>query len=85
MSDNLGLKENNIAVITGGIRGSNGDDAKGTRNWPDEAFSCAAVDIIALHGFVASHLQLSASAQILLMLDRYFRTPADEPWVSALS
>ncbi|KAK4455250.1 hypothetical protein QBC34DRAFT_66456 [Podospora aff. communis PSN243] len=39
-----------IAVATGAIGGA----LSGSNNYPDEVFSCAAIDIISLHGYYAS-------------------------------
>lgn len=49
LKDDLGLGESNIAVLTGGISGAQTVD--GTQNFPDSAFDCPAVDVIAIHGY----------------------------------
>ncbi|KAJ4356227.1 uncharacterized protein N0V89_004257 [Didymosphaeria variabile] len=49
LRDGLGLGENNIAVITGGISGPQTVD--GIQNFPDSAWNCPAVDVIGIHGY----------------------------------
>lgn len=49
LKDGLGLGENNIAVISGGISGAQSVDS--FQNFPDSAFDCKALDVIAFHGY----------------------------------
>ncbi|KAF2263148.1 hypothetical protein CC78DRAFT_569183 [Lojkania enalia] len=49
LKDTIGLGKHNIAVITGGISGSQSPD--GFENFPDCAFDCPAVDVISVHGY----------------------------------
>ncbi|KAF2866093.1 hypothetical protein BDV95DRAFT_553223 [Massariosphaeria phaeospora] len=49
LKETIGLGENNIAVITGGISGA--QLPGGTQNFPDSAFDCKAVDVIGIHGY----------------------------------
>ncbi|MCJ1399590.1 hypothetical protein MMC11_002792 [Xylographa trunciseda] len=52
LKNNVGLQ--GIGVSTGGIGGSDSGDvppATSGQNWPDEVFTCAAIDIISLHGY----------------------------------
>ena len=51
LKDKIGLGKNGIAVITGGISGS--QSATGSQNFPDSAFECPAVDVIGIHGYFA--------------------------------
>jgi hypothetical protein len=51
LKDGLGLGENNIAVITGGISGPQTVD--GIQNFPESAWNCPAVDVIGIHGYFA--------------------------------
>jgi hypothetical protein len=51
LKDTLALGENNIAIITGGISGSQTPD--GIQNFPDSAVECPAVDVIGIHGYFA--------------------------------
>jgi len=48
MKEKLHFGKNNIAVITGGLSGA--QLPGGTQNFPDSAFDCEAVDVIAIHG-----------------------------------
>ncbi|OAG07068.1 uncharacterized protein CC84DRAFT_1117139 [Paraphaeosphaeria sporulosa] len=51
LKDVIGLGDNNIAVITGGISGPQTVD--GIQNTPDSAWNCPAVDVIGIHGYFA--------------------------------
>lgn len=53
MKNEVGLGNHNIAVLTGGISGANSPG--GTENAPESAFKCAAVDVIAIHGYYSSN------------------------------
>ncbi|KAL1606742.1 hypothetical protein SLS60_004149 [Paraconiothyrium brasiliense] len=53
LKDGLGLGDNNIAVITGGISGPQTVD--GTQNFPESAWTCPAVDVIGIHGYFAQN------------------------------
>ncbi|KAF2804054.1 uncharacterized protein BDZ99DRAFT_398860, partial [Mytilinidion resinicola] len=48
LKNDVGLRKNNIAVITGMLSGANGP--KGTENFPDSAIDCPTVDVISIHG-----------------------------------
>jgi len=49
LKDTIGLGENDIAVITGGISGA--QKPNGIQNFPDSAIDCPAVDVIGIHGY----------------------------------
>ncbi|KAF2470699.1 uncharacterized protein BDR25DRAFT_286871 [Lindgomyces ingoldianus] len=52
LKETIGLGDNNIAVITGGI--SSPQSPTGTENFPDSAFDCKAVDVIGIHGYYSA-------------------------------
>ncbi|KAF2689651.1 glycoside hydrolase family 5 protein [Lentithecium fluviatile CBS 122367] len=58
LKDTLGLGENNIAVITGGISGA--QMPEGIQNFPDSAIDCPAVDVIGIHGYYAQESDATA-------------------------
>jgi hypothetical protein len=58
LKDTLGLGENNIAVITGGISGAQTVD--GIQNFPDSALDCPAVDVIGIHGYYSQENDATA-------------------------
>jgi hypothetical protein len=58
LKDTLGLGKNNIAVISGGISGAQSPD--GIQNFPDCAFECDAIDVIAIHGYYAQEEEATA-------------------------
>ncbi|KAF1977871.1 hypothetical protein BU23DRAFT_596181 [Bimuria novae-zelandiae CBS 107.79] len=51
LKEGLGLGENNIAVITGGVSGPQTVD--GIQNFPESAWKCSAIDVIGIHGYFA--------------------------------
>lgn len=59
-----GILVSGIGIATGAIGGA----LSGSNNFPDEVFSCAAVDIISLHGYFSSSSG----------------TPAGQPWCQLL-
>lgn len=52
LKDDLKLGENGIAVISGGLSGAQTPDH--VQNFPNVAFECPAIDVIAFHGYYAS-------------------------------
>ncbi|KAF2190576.1 glycoside hydrolase family 5 protein, partial [Zopfia rhizophila CBS 207.26] len=58
LKDTIGLGDNDIAIITGGISGAQTPD--GIQNFPDSAFNCKAVDVIGIHGYYAASDEASA-------------------------
>ncbi|KAF2199608.1 hypothetical protein GQ43DRAFT_419909 [Delitschia confertaspora ATCC 74209] len=58
LKETIGLGANNIAVITGGLSGP--QMPGGTQNFPDSAFECDAIDVIAIHGYYAASAETSA-------------------------
>jgi hypothetical protein len=58
LKDSIGLGNNRIAVITGGISGAHKPER--TDNYPNSAFQCEAVDVIGLHGYYAQDRQATA-------------------------
>lgn len=60
LKDTLGLGQNNIAVITGGISGP--QTLTRNQNFPDSAFECPAVDVIGIHGYFSQAADSTATA-----------------------
>ena len=58
LKDTLGLGENGIAVISGGISGPQSVD--GRQNFPDSAFECRAIDVIGIHGYFKANSDATA-------------------------
>jgi hypothetical protein len=58
LKDTIGLGENNIAVITGGISGA--QTPNGIQNFPTSAIDCPAVDVIGIHGYYAEEKYATA-------------------------
>ncbi|KAH8901696.1 hypothetical protein GQ53DRAFT_740463 [Thozetella sp. PMI_491] len=68
-SSAVGLSSN-IGISSGGLRGADYSDrppATSGQNWPQEAFDCAALDIIAFHGYFKASGTCSTCG-------------ADQPW-----
>ncbi|KAJ4297516.1 hypothetical protein N0V90_005408 [Kalmusia sp. IMI 367209] len=66
LKDGLGLGDSNIAVITGGISGAQTVD--GIQNFPDSAFNCPAIDVIAIHGYFAQDEETAGTPWAKLFL-----------------
>ncbi|KAF2453227.1 hypothetical protein BDY21DRAFT_356883 [Lineolata rhizophorae] len=58
MKNDIRLGENNIAVITGGISGSN--EAMTSRNFPNSVWACDEIDVIGIHGYYSDSDQSMA-------------------------
>jgi hypothetical protein len=58
LKEAVGLGANNIAVLTGGLSGA--QMPGGTQNYPDSAFECDAVDVIAIHGYYSADAEKSS-------------------------